>query len=226
MSDETEMSGFVDLEFVELSEEDMYKQASNFYELMNKRRTTRHFSDRKVSKKLIQYAIKTAGTAPSGAHLQPWTFVAISNNDLKNKIRQAAEDEEKKTYSNRMPESWAELLRPLGTDHIKQHITDAPWTIVVFRQTKRIRENGEMGPTYYSQESCGIAIGLFIAAIQNMGLTTLTHTPSPMKFLRELLERPEYEHAMLLMPVGYPAENAKVPNLKRKSLDEISEWYD
>ena len=226
MSDETEMSGFVDLEFVELSEEDMYKQASNFYELMNKRRTTRHFSDRKVSKKLIQYAIKTAGTAPSGAHLQPWTFVAISNNDLKNKIRQAAEDEEKKTYSNRMPESWAELLRPLGTDHVKQHITDAPWIIVVFRQTKRIRENGEMGPTYYSQESCGIAIGLFIAAIQNMGLTTLTHTPSPMKFLRDLLNRPEHEHAMLLMPVGYPADNAKVPNLTRKNIEDISEWFD
>ena len=226
MSDETDMSGFVDLEFVELSEEDMDKQASNFYELMNKRRTTRHFSDRKVSKKLIQYAIKTAGTAPSGAHLQPWTFVAISNNDLKNKIRQAAEDEEKKTYSNRMPESWAELLRPLGTDHVKQHITDAPWTIVVFRQTKRIRENGEMGPTYYSQESCGIAIGLFIAAIQNMGLTTLTHTPSPMKFLRDLLNRPEHEHAMLLMPVGYPADNAKVPNLTRKNIEDISEWFD
>tara|TARA_B000000475_G_scaffold207661_1_gene169747 strand:+ start:1552 stop:2232 length:681 start_codon:yes stop_codon:yes gene_type:complete len=226
MSDETEMSGFVDLEFVELSEEDMDKQASNFYELMNKRRTTRHFSDRKVSKKLIEYAIKTAGTAPSGAHLQPWTFVAISNNDLKNKIRQAAEDEEKKTYSNRMPESWAELLRPLGTDHVKQHITDAPWTIVVFRQTKRIRENGEMGPTYYSQESCGIAIGLFIAAIQNMGLTTLTHTPSPMKFLRDLLNRPEHEHAMLLMPVGYPADNAKVPNLTRKNIEDISEWFD
>ena len=226
MSDETEMSGFVDLEFVELSEEDMDKQASDFYELMNKRRTTRHFSDRKVSKKLIQYAIKTAGTAPSGAHLQPWTFVAISNNDLKNKIRQAAEDEEKKTYSNRMPESWAELLRPLGTDHVKQHITDAPWTIVVFRQTKRIRENGEMGPTYYSQESCGIAIGLFIAAIQNMGLTTLTHTPSPMKFLRDLLNRPEHEHAMLLMPVGYPADNAKVPNLTRKNIEDISEWFD
>ena len=226
MSDETEMSGFVDLEIVELSEEDMYKQSSNFYELMNKSRTTRHFSDSKVSKKMIQYAIKTAETAPSGAHLQPWTFVAISNNDLKNKIRQAAEDEEKKTYSNRMPESWAELLRPLGTDHIKQHITDAPWTIVVFRQTKRIRENGEMGPTYYSQESCGIAIGLFIAAIQNMGLTTLTHTPSPMKFLRDLLNRPEHEHAMLLMPVGYPADNAKVPNLTRKNIEDISEWFD
>ena len=170
-------------------------------------------------------AIKTAGTAPSGAHLQPWTFVAISNEELKLKIRQAAEEEEKKTYSERMPEAWAELLRPLGTDHIKEHITDAPWVVVVFRQSKRLRDNGESSPTYYSQESCGIAIGLFIAAIQNMGLTTLTHTPSPMKFLREILNRPEHEHAMLLMPVGYPAKNAKIPNLKRKTLDEISEWF-
>tara|TARA_B110000003_G_scaffold100941_1_gene103195 strand:- start:7893 stop:8474 length:582 start_codon:yes stop_codon:yes gene_type:complete len=193
---------------------------------MNKRRTTRHFSDRDVPRELIEYAIKTAGTAPSGAHLQPWIFVAISNKDLKNKIRQAAEDEERKTYSDRMPEAWAELLRPLGTDYVKEHITDAPWIIVVFRQTKRIRENGEVGPTYYSQESCGIAIGLFIAAIQNMGLVTLTHTPSPMKFLRKLLRRPEHEHAMLLMPVGYPADNAKVPNLTRKNINEISEWFD
>ena len=226
MVDEAETSGFVDLEFVELPEEEMKSQALNFFNSMNKRRTTRHFSDRDVPRELIEYAIKTAGTAPSGAHLQPWIFVAISNKDLKNKIRQAAEDEERKTYSDRMPESWAELLRPLGTDYVKEHITDAPWIIVVFRQTKRIRENGEVGPTYYSQESCGIAIGLFIAAIQNMGLVTLTHTPSPMKFLRKLLRRPEHEHAMLLMPVGYPADNAKVPNLTRKNINEISEWFD
>jgi|TARA_B100001996_G_scaffold382664_1_gene375148 nitroreductase len=217
---------FIDLDFVELSKEDMEKRASRFFELMNKRRTTRHFSDRKVPRELIEYAIKTASTAPSGAHLQPWTFVVISNKDLKEKIRQAAEEEEKKTYSERMPESWAELLRPLGTDYVKEHITDAPWIIVVFRQTKRLRKNGELGPTYYSQESCGIAVGLLIAAIQNMGLTTLTHTPSPMKFLRDILNRPEHEHAMLLMPVGYPANDAKIPNLTRKELDEISEWFD
>tara|TARA_B100001093_G_scaffold165986_1_gene158543 strand:+ start:604 stop:1278 length:675 start_codon:yes stop_codon:yes gene_type:complete len=224
MNDEN--SDFIDLEFSQISEEKMSENALDFFHLMKKRRTTRHFSKKHVPRNLIEMAIKTAGTAPSGAHLQPWTFVAISNDDLKMKIREAAEEEEKKTYSERMPEAWAELLRPLGTDHIKEHITDAPWVVVVFRQSKRERMNGETAPTYYSQESCGIAIGLFIAAIQNMGLTTLTHTPSPMKFLRELLERPEYEHAMLLMPVGYPAENAKVPNLKRKSLDEISEWFD
>jgi len=224
MNDES--SDFIDLEFSQVSMEKMSENASKFFEMMKKRRTTRHFSEKQVPRELIEMAIKTAGTAPSGAHLQPWTFVAISNEDLKIKIRRAAEEEERKTYSERMPEAWAELLRPLGTDHIKEHITDAPWIVVVFRQSKRMRMNGEMGPTYYSQESCGIAIGLFIAAIQNMGLTTLTHTPSPMKFLRDILERPEHEHAMLLMPVGYPAEDAKVPNLTRKNLDEISEWFD
>ena len=226
MTEAEEDPGFIDLDFVKLSEDDMGKRASNFFELMNKRRTTRHFSDKEVPRELIEYAIRTASTAPSGAHLQPWTFVVISNKDLKEKIRQAAEEEEKRTYSERMPESWAELLRPLGTDYVKEHITDAPWIIVVFRQTKRLRKNGELGPTYYSQESCGIAVGLLIAAIQNMGLTTLTHTPSPMKFLREILNRPEHEHAMLLMPVGYPAIDAKIPNLTRKELDEISEWFD
>ena len=226
MTDGAEELGFIDLEFVELSKEDMSNQASDFFNLMNKRRTTRHFSKKEVPRELIEIAIKTAGTAPSGAHLQPWTFVAISNNDLKRKIRKAAEEEEKKTYSERMPEAWAELLRPLGTDYVKEHITDAPWIIVIFRQTKRTRENGDLGPTYYSQESCGIAVGLFIAAIQNMGLTTLTHTPSPMKFLREILGRPGHEHAMLLMPVGYPANNAKVPDIARKNIDEISEWFD
>ena len=220
-----ENSDFIDLDFSHIPEEKMIENASDFYQLMNKRRTTRHFSKKTVPRDLIEMAIKTAGTAPSGAHLQPWTFVAISNEELKLKIRQAAEVEEKKTYSERMPEAWAELLRPLGTDHIKEHITDAPWVVVVFRQSKRLRDNGESSPTYYSQESCGIAIGLFIAAIQNMGLTTLTHTPSPMKFLREILNRPEHEHAMLLMPVGYPAKNAKIPNLKRKTLNEISEWF-
>jgi iodotyrosine deiodinase len=226
MADGAEELGFIDLEFIELSKEDMSNQASDFFNLMNKRRTTRHFSKKEVPRQLIEIAIKTAGTAPSGAHLQPWTFVAISNNDLKRKIRKAAEEEEKKTYSERMPEAWAELLRPLGTDYVKEHITDAPWIIVIFRQTKRTRENGDLGPTYYSQESCGIAVGLFIAAIQNMGLTTLTHTPSPMKFLREILGRPGHEHAMLLMPVGYPANNAKVPDIARKNIDEISEWFD
>lgn len=219
-------SGFIDLVFEELAPAEMAERAESFYQLMDKRRTTRHFSNRKVPRELIEAAIKTAGTAPSGAHLQPWTFVAIANPDLKQQMREAAEEEERRTYEERMPEAWAEVLAPLGTDAVKEHITDAPWVIVLFRQTKRLRANGDWGPTYYSQESCGIAAGLFIAAVHNLGLTTLTHTPSPMGFLRDLLGRPGHEHAMLLMPVGYPAEDAKVPDLRRKSLNEIAEFYD
>ena len=170
-------SDFIDLEFSQMTLDKMSENASKFFEIMKKRRTTRHFSKKEVPRELIEIAIKTAGTAPSGAHLQPWTFVAISNEDLKKKIRKAAEEEEKKTYSERMPEAWAELLRPLGTDYIKEHITDAPWVVVVFRQSKRVRPNGETSPTYYSQESCGIAIGLFIAAIP----VSYTHLTLPTK---------------------------------------------
>ena len=221
-----EEPGFIDLVFDELPADEMLSRARAFYEQMDTRRTTRHFSNREVPRELIELAIKTASTAPSGAHLQPWTFVAISNPEVKAQIREAAEAEERKTYSERMPEAWAEVLRPLGTDHVKEHLSDAPWIVVVFRQSKRQRDNGEWGPTYYAQESCGIAAGLFIAAIHNMGLTTLTHTPSPMGFLRDILNRPEHEHAMLVMPVGYPDENAKVPNLDRKSLDKISDFFE
>ena len=221
-----EEPGFIDLVFDELPADEMLSRARAFYEQMDTRRTTRHFSNREVPRELIELAIKTASTAPSGAHLQPWTFVAISNPEVKAQIREAAEAEERKTYSKRMPEAWAEVLRPLGTDHVKEHLSDAPWIVVVFRQSKRQRDSGEWGPTYYAQESCGIAAGLFIAAIHNMGLTTLTHTPSPMGFLRDILNRPEHEHAMLVMPVGYPDEGAKVPNLGRKSLENISEFFE
>lgn len=224
MGEGDEEPGFIQLEFEELPADEMLSRARDFYKQMDERRTTRHFSNREVPRELIELAIKTASTAPSGAHLQPWTFVAISNPEVKAQIREAAEAEERKTYSERMPEAWAEVLRPLGTDHVKEHLSDAPWIVVVFRQSKRQRDSGEWGPTYYAQESCGIAAGLFIAAIHNMGLTTLTHTPSPMGFLRDILNRPEHEHAMLVMPVGYPDEGAKVPNLGRKSLDEMSEF--
>ena len=226
MGDEEGQVGFIDLVFEELSPDEMRSRATSFFQEMSKRRTTRHFSDKLVPRELIETAIKTAGTAPSGAHLQPWTFVAVSNQQLKEKMRLAAEDEERKTYSERMPDAWAEVLEPLGTDSVKEHITDAPWVVVLFRQSKRLRENGEWGPTYYSQESCGIAAGLFIAAIHNMGLVTLTHTPSPMRFLGDLLQRPKHEHAMLLMPIGFPAKGAKVPDLERKSLGVISEFIE
>ena len=214
--------GFIELDWKETPLGEMELRSNELLRHMQKRRTTRHFSTRGVPKELIEDAIMCAGTAPSGAHLQPWTFVAISSQTLKEKIRNAAEEEERKTYSQRMPDAWKEVLDPLGTDAIKEHLTDAPWVIVLFRQSKRLRQNGEWGPTYYSTESCGIAAGLFIHAIHNMGLVTLTHTPSPMGFLRDILERPEHEHAMLVLPVGYPSEKAMVPDIDRKELDEIS----
>jgi nitroreductase len=225
MSDSEEELGFIDLEFVEIDSETMLSKARSFYEQMDRRRTTRHFSDREVSRELIELAIRTASTAPSGAHLQPWTFVAISNRELKARIREEAEAEETRFYEDRIPEEWEEVLAPLGTDQVKEHITDAPWVIVLFRHSKRMRGEG-MAPTYYSQESCGIAAGLFISAIHNMGLATLPHTPSPMGFLRDLLERPKHEHAMLLLPIGYPAEGARVPDLRRKGLEEVSDFRD
>ena len=218
--------GFVPLDWEELPESEMQKRALDLFENMNKRRTTRHFSSRHVPKELIEKAIMCGSTAPSGAHLQPWTFVAVSNQELKVKMRDAAEAEERKTYSERMPEAWQEVLEPLGTDAVKEHMTDAPWIVVLFRQSKRIRDNGEVGPTYYSTESCGIAAGMFIHAIHNMGLVTLTHTPSPMGFLRDILDRPDHEHAMLVLPVGYPAEDAMVPDISRKSLEEVSMFFE
>ena len=218
--------GFVPLDWEELPDAEMQKRALNLFENMNKRRTTRHFSSRHVPKELIETAIMCGSTAPSGAHLQPWTFVAVSNQELKAKMRDAAEAEERKTYSERMPEAWQEVLEPLGTDAVKEHMTDAPWIVVLFRQSKRIRDNGEVGPTYYSTESCGIAAGMFIHAIHNMGLVTLTHTPSPMGFLRDILQRPDHEHAMLVLPVGYPAEDAMVPDISRKSLEDVSVFFE
>jgi iodotyrosine deiodinase len=195
-----------------------------FYDEMNRRRTTRHFSTDPVPRQAIELAIRVAGTAPSGAHQQPWTFVAISDSQLKARIREAAEREEKAFYHGRAPDEWLEALAPLGTDEHKTHLTDAPWIVVLFRQSYGIREDGSKRTHYYSQESCGIAAGLFIAAVHMMGLVTLTHTPNPMGFVGELLQRPANEKAMLIMPVGYPARDARVPDLTRKAVDQISVW--
>jgi len=218
--------GFVSLVFHELPEAQMLERAQSFHARMEQRRTTRHFSGREVPRELIELAVQTAGTAPSGAHMQPWTYVAVANPELKQRMREAAEVEEKRFYEERMPAAWEEVLTPLGTDHVKEHITDAPWVVVLFRHSKRLRDNGKWGPTYYSQESCGISAGLFIAAVHDMGLVTLTHTPSPMKFLSEVLDRPEHETAMLLMPVGYPADGAMVPDIQRKALEDILVFKD
>jgi iodotyrosine deiodinase len=215
---------FVDLEFSRRSLDESRARAAEFYEEMNRRRTTRHFATDPVPRDLIELAIRTAGTAPSGAHQQPWTFVAVSDPDLKHHIRDAAEREEHAFYHGKAPQEWIEALVPLGTDEHKPHLTDAPWVVILFRRTYGLRDDGSKRPYYYTEESCGIAAGLFIAAVHRMGLVTLTHTPNPMGFLRELLDRPVNERAMLVMPVGYPAEGAQVPMLSRKPLDEISVW--
>ena len=220
------VDGFIPLDWSQLPKQEMETRANALFHQMNSRRTTRHFSKEKVPRELIEKAIMCGSTAPSGAHLQPWTFVAVSNSEMKSKMRDAAELEEQKTYTERMPEAWQEVLQPLGTDAVKEHMTDAPWLVVLFRQSKRLRENGEQGPTYYSTESCGIAAGMFIHAIHNMGLVTLTHTPSPMGFLREILDRPNHEHAMLVMPVGYPADDARVPDISRKELADVAVFFE
>ena len=191
---------------------------------LDARRSVRFFSDDPVPRDLIETAIRTAGTAPSGAHQQPWTFVAIANPELKRRIREAAEREEHAFYHGKAPAEWLEALAHLGTDEHKTHLTDAPWVVVLFRQVHGVRADGSKRTFYYTQESCGIAAGLFIAAVHGMGLVTLTHTPSPMGFLGELLGRPANEKAMLVMPVGYPADDAHVPDIHRKRVEEIVIW--
>jgi iodotyrosine deiodinase len=215
---------FLPLDYSRLALDESRARAEAFYREMSRRRTTRHFSSEPVPRELIELAILTAGTAPSGAHQQPWTFVAVSDADVKQRIRDAAEREERAFYHGKAPQEWIEALLPLGTDEHKPHLTDAPWVIVLFRKTYGLREDGSKKPYYYTEESCGIAAGMFIAAIHQMGLVTLTHTPNPMGFLRELLDRPVNERAMLVMPVGYPTADARVPDLARKPLDEISVW--
>ncbi|HMS03624.1 MAG TPA: nitroreductase family protein, partial [Gemmatimonadaceae bacterium] len=213
---------FVPLAFTRRSLTASRDDAATFLEVMQRRRTTRHFSTDPVPRDLIEAAIRTAATAPSGAHQQPWTFVAVSDATLKAQIREAAEREEHAFYHGKAPAEWLEALAPLGTDEHKTHLTDAPWVVVLFRQIHGVRADGSKRTFYYTQESCGIAAGLFIAAVHQMGLVTLTHTPSPMGFLGELLERPAHEKAMLVMPVGYPAADAMVPDLQRKALDEVA----
>ncbi len=217
-------SAFIPLAFERIDPEASLARAQAFYQDMNRRRTTRHFATDPVPRAWIEHAIRTAGTAPSGAHQQPWTFVAVSDPALKAAIRTAAEEEERAFYRERATPEWLDALAPLGTDEHKPHLTDAPWVIVLFRQAYGVDAEGEKRTYYYTQESCGIAAGFFIAAIHAMGLVTLTHTPSPMAFLSQLLERPANEKAMLVMPVGYPAPDARVPDLHRKSLDDIAVW--
>lgn len=216
------MPSFVPLAHQRQSAADSARRAAEFAEHMDTRRTTRHFSSEPVPRGWIEQAIRAAGTAPSGAHQQPWTFVAVSDPTLKQRLREAAEEEERRFYAERITDEWRAALEPLGTDAIKTHLTDAPWVVVLFRHSYGIDADGSRRTFYYTQESCGIAAGLFITAVHTMGLVALTHTPSPMGFLGELLERPPNEKAFLAMPVGYPAADAQVPALTRKPLEEIA----
>lgn len=188
-----------------------------FYEVMDKRRTVRMFSDRPVSVEVIENLIRAASTAPSGAHKQPWRFVAVDDPGLKRRIREAAEAEEREFYGRRASDEWLEDLRPFGTDEHKPFLETAPWLVVVFKLAK----TDEGGQVYYLNESVGIATGMFLAAAHHAGLATLTHTPSPMGFLKEALGRPDHERPFLLIPVGYPSEDCVVPVLDRKGLGEV-----
>ena len=208
------------LQFILRLPEEMLARAEQFRVLMQQRRSVRTFSSRPVPRELIEQAILTAGTAPSGAHREPWHFVAVNDPKIQSEIRRAAEKEERESYERRMSKEWLDALHPLGTDWNKPFLETAPWLVICF--AKNIGDDGKKN--YYVQESCGIACGLFIAAIHNMGLVTLTHTPSPMRFLGEILKRPKHERAYILFPVGYPAEGVRVPDLIRKSQEQLVTW--
>ncbi|HIL66320.1 MAG TPA: nitroreductase family protein [Flavobacteriales bacterium] len=220
-----EKQPFIPYSTTKSSSEDLIKNSEKYYQEINKRRSIRDFSDMEVPKEVIENIIKAAGSAPSGAHKQPWTFCVISNTKLKSEIRKLAEKEEYENYHGRMSDSWKEDLEHLGTDHIKEFLEVAPYLIVVFKKVFDLDKDKNKSQNYYVNESVGIAVGFLITAIHQAGLVTLTHTPSPMKFLQKALGRPKNEKAFLLLPVGYPAKDCKVPDLKRKNLDEISFWF-
>lgn len=207
--------------YQELEVPEMIKRSQDFFSLMNRRRTVRFFSDRTVPESVIVDCIRAAGTAPSGANHQPWHFVVVKNPELKTKIRIAAEAEEREFYANRAPQEWLEALAPLGTDDQKPFLENAPYLIVIFAQKHGYLPDGRIIKHYYVQESVGIATGILITGLHQAGLVTLTHTPSPMIFLNNLLGRPQHERPFLLLVAGYPANDAVVPDIHRKPVDEI-----
>ncbi|MEM9487862.1 MAG: nitroreductase family protein [Myxococcota bacterium] len=216
---------FTALDWHERAEDEMLERARSFYRELDRRRSIRHFSDRPVPRELIELAILTASTAPSGAHRQPWKFVAVSDPAIKRDIRVAAEKEERENYEGgRMPPDWLQAVARFGTDSNKPYLEIVPWLVVLFEEVHGLEEDGSQRKNYYVKESVGIAAGMFIAALHNMGLATLTHTPSPMRFLSQVLGRPKNERPFILFPVGYPAEGATVPVLERKPLEQISVW--
>lgn len=207
-----------------VTDEEMLSRASEFKELLDGRRTIRQYTSTPVSRSVIESCILAAGTAPSGAHKQPWHFAAVSDPDIKKAIREAAEEEEEAFYGGRASDEWLEALRPFGTDANKPFLEVAPWLIAIFARNYDLTEEGDRSKNYYVQESVGIATGMLIAALHHAGLSTLTHTPSPMGFLNKVLGRPSNERAVILLVVGHPAPDAEVPNLSRKSLEEIASF--
>jgi len=210
----------------EYSIEEMRDRLDEFYADIDRRRSVREFSDRPVPRDIIETALKAANTAPSGANLQPWHFAVVSGPETKKKIREAAEVEEREFYEHRASEEWLAALAPLGTDDKKPFLETAPYLIAVFLQKYGELPDGRKVKHYYPSESTGLATGVLITALHRAGLATLTHTPSPMKFLNEILGRPKSERPFLLLVVGYPAENAEVPDITRKPLDEFTSWVD
>lgn len=205
---------------------DPESRSADYRAFMDHRRSLRFFSDREVSKDTIENIIMTASSAPSGAHKQPWTFCAISSADVKSKIREAAEKEEYISYHGRMSEEWLDDLKKFDTDWNKPFIDTAPWIVVLFKKAYDVGPEGDKQKNYYVNESVGIAAGFFISAVHQAGLVTLTHTPSPMNFLQELLARPDNERAFLLLPVGYPTDDAVVPVLQRKGPEDVISYYE
>jgi nitroreductase len=211
--------------YTELAPDEMQRRVDGFEAHLQRRRSVRQFSDRPVPQSIVEKCLLAAGTAPSGAHQQPWHFVAISDPAVKARIRAAAEAEEREFYQHRAPPEWKSALKPLGTDEHKPYLETAPWLIAVFLQRFARLPDGRKVKHYYTDESVGIALGLLIAAVHTAGLVSLTHTPSPMGFLNEILGRPkDLERAYMLLVVGYPAPQATVPDIQRKSLAEIAEF--
>ncbi len=209
-------------EYREYPLEEMQRRAAEFYAEMKRRRTVRQFSDRPVPRAIIEHCVRTAGTAPNGANMQPWHFVIVSDPEVKRKIREGAEEEEREFYRERAPKEWLEALAPLGTDERKPFLEIAPYLIVIFAQSFGLLPDGRKVKPYYAQESVGIATGLLIAALHHAGLASLTHTPSPMGFLNEILGRPSNERPFLVLVAGYPAPQATVPVIGKKPLEEIA----
>ncbi len=212
------------LSFTQYPLSEMTERARQFFELMRRRRTVRDFSERPVPLEIIEDCLRTAGSAPSGANRQPWHFAVVSDPAIKREIRQGAEEEEREFYQRRAPQDWLDALAPLGTNEHKPFLETAPYLIVIFGQKFEVDAQGNKHKNYYVPESVGIATGLLIAALHNAGLATLTHTPSPMKFLNQILDRPDTEKPAMILVVGYPTDDASVPDIGRKSLSEIASF--